>query len=267
MVEDVSPLNREVLLEGVEKVSGAPIRAPIDWPSLGETWGVRLGTASGLSFGDTCGLSLGDVCGLSCGDVCGLRVGDVCERELLKGGNLLIVTGVRGVLTLGLLDTDGVRTVGLRKEKLLRRFSDGLRLIRDGVRLICGTDRDGLLMRGELTEGRGLDMRGAGVEGRLGAGADRAAALLAALSAAGLGREDCPCVEVARSKPVATATAATDVLKQVSFFRAYIVKSPFPGGLSLRPSGISLPILPPVRYRPTGAAQHRTSHTPKPPMP
>jgi hypothetical protein len=249
VIEDVSPLDREVLLEGVEKVSGVPIRVPIDWPSLGETCGVRFGAVSGLS--------LGDVWGLSCGDVCGLRVGDVCERELLKGGNLLIVTGVRGVLTLGLLDTDGVRTVGLRKEKLLRRFSDGLRLIRDGVRLICGADRDGLLMRGELTEGRELDMRGAegrgaGVEGRLGAGADRAAALLAALSAAGPRGEDCPCVEVARSKPVATATAATDVLKQVFFFRAYIVESPFPGGFSLRPSGISLPVLPPVRYRPTG---------------
>jgi len=138
---------------------------------------------------------------------------------------------------LGLLGVDGVRTVGPLREKLLREFTDGLRLILGGVRLICGTDREGLLIRGRLIEDRGVDMRGidreglltrgrliegcgaeargASAEGRLGAGL--AAALLAALLAAGL-RRDCPCTADTSHRTVATARIAAAVLDQVFFF-------------------------------------------------
>jgi hypothetical protein len=261
----------------IEGVEACGIRVPIDWPSRGDTRGVRLGTAFGLSLGDAsglsfgatlgfrcgttfglnrgatsgfsfggtlglslgeiCGLSCGDLCGLSCGDLCGLRVGGVCERGLLDGGSRLNVTGLRGVMTIGCLGVDGVRTVGLLREKLLRKFKEGLRLI-CGVRLIFGadrkgllvrgrlsegrgvdirgSDRDGLLMRGRLIDGRGIDMRGAarGVEGRLGAdfGADRLAALLAD----GL-RRACPCAPAANHRTAAAVRNATTVLERVFF--------------------------------------------------
>lgn len=49
------------------------------------------------------------------------------ELEPLNGGSLLIITGLRGVVTLGALGVEGVRTVGLRREKLFRWLKDGLR--------------------------------------------------------------------------------------------------------------------------------------------
>lgn len=235
------------------------MRVPMDWPNLGAIRGVKLGAASGLSLGDALGLNLGttsglncgtafglnlgemsgfrpgtayglscgDVCRLRCGEVCGLRVGAVSERALLDGGSLRMITGLRcalivgaldaeGVRTIGTLGVEGVRTVGPCKEKLLR-------WLRDGVRLTCGCGADlvGLLVRGMLSEGCGIDMRGAdalgaGVEGRLGAGAgagaDRAAALFAA---AELARDVCPKVGTASAKAVAITKAATGILKRI----------------------------------------------------
>ncbi|MBN1362828.1 MAG: hypothetical protein JW993_19675 [Sedimentisphaerales bacterium] len=239
--------------------------------SRGTAFGLKRGTTSGFRRGTALGLSRGDDCGLNCGVVCGV----VCERASLKGGNRLIVTGLRGALTLGVLGVAGVRTVGRWIEKLLRRFGVGVRLIcgdrsgliRRGV-LIDGRGverrgiaRDGLLMLGRLSEGRGVEIRGAGAEGRLGAGRD--AALLAALW------DGCACKDRASSKAAATAAAIATALKDVLFLCEYIVKSPFPGGSPLQRSGTPIPASPSAyrRLHQATNAQAASSHAVNAPAP